>query len=271
MSNIQPTEQWPSYDGEFMIYQTTISGDKLVPPLDTNKYMIYVNGIATKAGDFKYQCQNLSSLFSCRIVGVFNKSNGYALDVMQCISDYDFIIDNTGICSFSTFTGAVLLSPLGLVLPKINNPATATVFYLLATYGALWPSKPICILAHSQGNLITSGGLCLFAKWLQEKSLPCPDIKVFAVASPAPQYPESQLAKLNVKYITDPDDPVTYLSVLRSFSGNVEFTGSADRKLTFDAHDLSSYESKWPFIHEVRRTLFPDWLFVDFGQSYPRN
>lgn len=259
MVNIPTTEKWPTYDGDLMIYQTGTS-EKLVPPMNTNLYTIYVNGMATAAGDFKYQCLNLSKLFSCRIGGVFNQSNGGLLDVAQCISDYKYVCAQEGFTSFSTFLGGTILSVFG---PGSNtNPATSRLFEVLATYGSMWPSKPICIIAHSQGNLIASGALYTLAAWLKMNGLPCPAIKVFALASPAPAWPQSQLSNLSVKPYTNLDDPIPYLSVLRSFSGNIEVTGLAGGELTFDAHDLNTYEANSVFVCDLRRTLFPSWHWL---------
>lgn len=109
-------------------------GEPVTPPGCVNKAslkkVIYVNGIMNSADS---HCDSLKAIAKKRCVavtGVFNKSDGFAKDITQCIGD------KAGIG---------------------NNPANNTLRGLVQD--SINQGQPIEIMAHSQGALITSRAL----------------------------------------------------------------------------------------------------------------
>jgi len=71
----------------------------------------------------------------------------------------------------------------------------------------------VMIVCHSQGNLITSNALNALS-WVLGRGLP--EVRVFALASPAPYWPGG----INRKAYTNLQDPVTWLSLGTSQLGD---------------------------------------------------
>ena len=92
-----------------------------------------------------------------------------------------------------------------------TNQATRSLFLLL--YDELQKAPKVFIVCHSQGNLITSNALNALS-WVLGRGLP--EVRVFALASPAPYWPGG----INRKAYTNLQDPVTWLSLGTSQLGD---------------------------------------------------
>lgn len=184
------------------------------PGVNTKKTIVFVNGIMNTPDDHAKSCQQIMNATGCQVLGVYNqKGNENAVvlsaavrnpilaeaivsDLAQCISDQvGLLARNAG------YTGGSI------------NGCTDSLLNLLLEFGARWPSKPLCILAHSQGNLITSNALFMYEALMATKGVGIDDpkmkaliekgpirIHVFAVASPAWAWPKPGLTTVHKYY-----------------------------------------------------------------------
>jgi hypothetical protein len=172
----------PLNDGEISHYNLSNSAAYL--PI-----IYYVNGIRVAGVDHAKIASLLSLLTEFPIRGVYNKTSGAIADFGQCLLDYS---QNAGARLFSSgLTPAKNISDRDLpaeINKLINgaivwNKATASLFEQLA----LNRSKRQMIIAHSQGNLITSNALFVLESFLGSRSLE--NIRVYSLASPSPGWP----------------------------------------------------------------------------------
>lgn len=92
--------------------------------------MIYVNGIQTDKATQSTSLQNIANTTGYQVIGIHNSTDGFFSDLSQCLKDK---------------------ADIG------RNPAVDTLADTL--YDSVKAGKPIHIIAHSQGGLITSRAL----------------------------------------------------------------------------------------------------------------
>jgi hypothetical protein len=145
---------------------------------------------------------------------------------------------------------AVSLRGLGMDTPLLNGCANS-LYKLLWEDGFLWPNWPIVIVAHSQGNLITSNALMHFSKQVRKRGVAWPPrIQVFAVASPAVSWPTNDF--IQVKTYRHSLDLVAWLSLGRNVCGEREGNG---KQTAFSfSHTFESYQ-KDSLLNDIRQTL----------------
>ena len=176
----------PSGDGEINQYNLTRSSAH-------TPRIYFVNGIRVNGRDHALTASLLSLLTERPIWGVYNRTagsvSGLVLDLAQSAFDY---LQNTG-----ARAGSSALTPdrnisdrdiqrvIDDVLNKsvIWNQATASLFKSLVKNR----HSMQMIVAHSQGNLITSNALFVMEKTLGSSALQ--RVRVYSLASPAPGWP----------------------------------------------------------------------------------
>lgn len=122
----------------------------------------------------------------------------------------------------------------------LANGCASSLFGLLLNEGPRWPTKPLCIVAHSQGNLITSNALMFYSEMVKKHQLNHPNIRVFAIASPAPSWPTNSF--IRVRNYWHRHDPVTALSMWRNMRGSNKGEGAVlDEESWFRLHRINGY------------------------------
>lgn len=129
-----------AYDGAFVgadgrAYPANTPLDRIPPvrPSDGREpigTMIYVNGIQTDKAAQSNSLQNIANTTGYQVIGIHNSTNGFFRDLAQCLGDK---------------------ADVG------TNPAVDTLADTL--YDAVKAGRPIHVIAHSQGGLITSRAL----------------------------------------------------------------------------------------------------------------
>ncbi|MBL8229731.1 MAG: hypothetical protein JNL98_14675 [Bryobacterales bacterium] len=231
--------QIPSFDGQICLYSHS--------PKYADRLLIYVNGMHTGKFTFQWQSLKLSELAFSEVVAIYNESAsylangtdipdwmGFGVDVRQCVNDYTDI----------------LKAAIGLPMYMwLDNPATYSLYRLLATFGSYWPTQNICIVSYSQGNLITSGAL--FA--LQQKMRPTKPIIVYALASPTHCWPGG----VGVLCYTNPGDFVPLLSQGSSYFYDVSDHTAVMKAagVELGSHEFEAQAYKPKFVMDLRRGL----------------
>lgn len=201
----------PSGDGQVQEYRSPCA--KGGRPM-----IVYVNGIQTTGDEHQATAVMLSELTQRSVFGVYNATGGmgkigFVLDLLQCgddwigstsqqLMEFGFSAVNRIADGFKRFTGIGGSDPteIGRKLREQftyqqrvafftaylagKNRATASLFDLLIRHSG----ERILIVAHSQGNLITSNAL-----WaLQAVSGPSAlsNLQIYSLASPSPSWPQ---------------------------------------------------------------------------------
>lgn len=124
-----------------------------------NRRVIFVNGMGNSGTDHAESALALSLVQMCPVIGVFNRSTGFALDLLQCLADKNQFDGRYALSAASKVTlGAFLSSrtPEEVIVKALaRNTAQATLFPLLRRPANRYRT----IFAHSQGNLILSNVL----------------------------------------------------------------------------------------------------------------
>lgn len=125
------------------------------------RVVVFINGMANTGENHKQSALGLSFLQMCKVVGVFNATEGTILDLSQCLADkYQFdgplatrpgaMLDEAIATSNGSLTRAQAMEGA-----LAGNPATLSMFRVLRD-----PAHGRAPLyAHSQGNLILSNAL----------------------------------------------------------------------------------------------------------------
>jgi hypothetical protein len=117
----------PVGDGDLNLYRT--------PLLERTRYFnshrraIYVNGIDNLPADHRQSALALSTFQACKVVGVYNATQGKLFDVVQCISDIATFTPIWWADFFRTFFTVPL--PMGMTLDAISQ----IVDRVLGTHG----------------------------------------------------------------------------------------------------------------------------------------
>ena len=148
----------PSADGEINTY---VNKEAEAKPehFSVTRRVIFVNGMKNSPSDHAKSALALSLVQMCPVIGVYNRSSGFALDLAQCLADKSQF---NGPLSFSASNKAkigTLFSDRTSedVIKKAlsRNAAQIPLFNLLRKP----ENKSFEIFAHSQGNLILSNAL----------------------------------------------------------------------------------------------------------------
>ena len=175
----------PSGDGEINQYNLRGSAGSA-----TRVY--FVNGIRVSGEDHARTASLLSIVTDHPINGVYNKTSGAVsglyFDLKQCVMDYLAVvgdrIGNRHVPNQRISDSEVELLMQNLIKRSIVwNQATASLFKDLVRNR----SKMKYIVAHSQGNLITSNALFVLEEFLGSQSLQ--KVRVYSLASPSPAWP----------------------------------------------------------------------------------
>ncbi len=165
-----------------------------------------------------------------------------SFDLLQCVQDWCRIMGLT--------IQKGLWQPLGQALPDLvyqimliilsPNPAAKALFMDFYSCGTRYP-----IVAHSQGNLVTSSALhCLSLFNSVGKSL-LQGVIVFALASPSPTWP----AGIAVKTYKHTDDPVTWFGLSSNRNG---WKGrNSGQPVNITSHFFIEYARNSQFIRDL--------------------
>jgi hypothetical protein len=233
-----------------------------------DRRILFVNGIMNTTYEHGLTCQRIMNATQCEVVGIYNKKGtesrvgssilklatgasvggmfsyeNLAFDLGQCISDQ---------------VGLLARGALGYTGNTPNGCTDSLLNYLLH-HGAEWPHRPITIMSHSQGNLITSNALMLYSAMMSDPKLTkntllAPivargpkKIHVFAVASPAMTWPTNH--HISVHTYWHRFDPVTALSFGRNNKGYRDGTSTVTG-IGF-GHGLDTYLDDLLFVDSV--------------------
>ena len=177
----------PTKDGDVNLYN--LSNSHVSRPR-----IYFVNGIRVLGRDHALTASLLSLLTERPIWGIYNRTagsvSGLVFDVAQCALDYMEIVRARTVRGRSLkpdrkIPDNELPKLVDEVLKKsaVWNQATATLFRRLI----LNRNSMQYIIAHSQGNLITSNALFAMEHVLGSKALQ--KVRVYSLASPAPAWP----------------------------------------------------------------------------------
>ena len=172
----------PSRDGEINRYNLAHSA-----VYDPRIY--YVNGIRTDGRAHAKTASLLSLLTERPVFGLYNRTGGFAADLGQSALDY---LQNAGArASSDGLTPAKTVARQDIpklvdeVIKKsfVWNKATVELFRTLM----LNLQSRQMIVAHSQGNMVTSNALFVVERVLGSQALQ--NIRVYSLASPSPGWP----------------------------------------------------------------------------------
>lgn len=157
----------PFYPDEVDVRQRTYDPKRALAQGAT----LFVNGILGQVDSHKESAQQLAKVKKQPVVGVFNRSEGFPLDLVQCLTDH--------------------------ALPYDLNPAISRI------RGFLSEGLGSTLIAHSQGTLILSHALRLQRKFYSREAITRYTVETFANVSPS--WPEGPRYTHNVF----PEDPVS--------------------------------------------------------------
>lgn len=203
------TNRLPSIDGDVNIYANDEA--KKARWYNASKKAIFINGMDNQPKDHKKSAEGLSLLQMCPVVGVYNKTSGKVLDLIQCLGDkYQF--DGPAASSANAVIDAVAkqekengrsANRVKIIEGAIErNPACLSLFRVLRRK----ENRHVPIYAHSQGNLILSNALSAVAAADGEGAIK--GRKVHSFGSPAVNWPSG----LNHQEYGFTFDPVSWLS-----------------------------------------------------------
>lgn len=279
MSNKQNVDnnKEPTYDGHRTLYYNPgLASDKRQP-------IYYVNGMNVTSEKHKKHAQRLSELVNVKVLGIYNEKgyqfrpdlefalciclkcigeinplkivnlyNDFTKDVIQSIWDWLLLAINSyepGAASNVTRKAMQTLLSMSnrewLAKTILNyNPCIVSLMDLLKPM--IMNGKPIHIIAHSQGNLITSNALGALSFCTEQVRRNDKKITVYAVASPAWTWPKG----VNVRYYTHLNDFVPLFALGKSLRG-------VSIKWPQKAHEFDTYLDTFKFriISDIRSDL----------------
>lgn len=209
---------------------------------DHDRTVVFVNGMANSGEEHQQAAFALSLMQMCTVVGVYNATGGFVIDLMQCLGDkqqFDGVLADSASSAIGRASGGrggVRASAAEDVLRR--NPASASMFRLLR--GAEF--RGCEVFAHSQGNLILSNALSAIEA--VDGASAVGQFTVYTFGSPARSWPRStQLVECGFTF-----DPVTWMA-------GMDFSFSIS-KLGMPA------DSNVPITHSFKEYLFNDEAFV---------
>jgi len=177
------SQKVPSIDGD--VNEFNLAGSPAAAPL-----VYFVNGINTTGLVHARTAAYLSLLIERPVWGVYNKTDGMALDLAQCLADYAQnatarLGSSNNLNKPAKVPDSKIPEFLSTVEKKYTvwNKATVALFKKLAFN----KGKRQLVIAHSQGNLITSNALFVMEDVFGSAGLQ--NIRVYSLASPSPAWP----------------------------------------------------------------------------------
>lgn len=245
---IKDTGQNPGFDGDINIFRAP--GYKTQPWFDSNKRVVFINGMLNDKADHAKAARALSMTQACPVIGIYNESQSGLHDFAQCISDkLTLVLPQAGsLTSWSlavdgAYQAAKLIDPLlkktDFVEKLIDgNKATVSMYRYFTSLSQIERSQ-LKVFCHSQGNLITSNALTATQLALGKDSIS--QMEVNSYGSPCRYWP-SQIRHHNFAFTFD---PVALLDLRMGFStSKVGFVGAAGIPLELDpmyAHAFLRY------------------------------
>lgn len=173
----------PRKDGEINVFNLRESSSN-------TPRIYYVNGIRVPPRNHTVTASLLSVLTERPVNGVYNKTSGALLDLAQCGLDY---LQNA---TARTSSSQNLNRP-----PVVSDDEVNAALRRMVSNSIVWNNATFqlfrslvehrrtnqMIIAHSQGNLITSNALFVLEDLLGASALR--NIRVYSLASPAPAWP----------------------------------------------------------------------------------
>lgn len=193
----------PGYDGEVNTY---VSGEaRSTGYYDPNRTVIFVNGMANSGEDHRRSALALSLLQMCTVVGVYNLSGGFFIDLAQCLGDkyqFDGPLASSPTSAVSSGRGSRALAAQAESVLAARNAAAGSLFRLLRQM----EYRDSAVFAHSQGNLILSN--VLSAIEIVDGASEVSRHDVYTFGSPSMNWPRSvRLQECGFTF-----DPVTWLA-----------------------------------------------------------
>ena len=254
-------ENWlPKKGGDRSLYHT--KGSR------ADRRILFVNGIMNTRYEHALACQRIMNATQCQVLGIYNMK-GTENTVTNTVLKAATSAITSGLLSFEKLAfdlGQCISDQVGLLARgalgytgNTPNGCTDSLLNYLFHHGAEWPNRPITIMAHSQGNLITSNALMLYSAMMQRpditrNTLLAPivakgprRIHVFAVASPAMTWPTNN--HISVHTYWHRFDPVTALSAGRNNRGYS--TGTSTVTGIGFGHGLETYLDDKLFVDSI--------------------
>ena len=265
------SDQLPTGDGERRLYRS-----KGVPDSGVRK-VIYVNGMCTTPDTHRSTCWLLSEITESNVLGVYNLTGSTGLpqgafftDLVQCLIDKATLL---GLVAQKLSATVSRLPPeekrVYMRRCLSLNLATQNLFdQLLVELGT---GRPVVIVCHSQGNLITGNAINALS-WVQGG--PLHFIKCFCVASPAVYWPGGTSSQ----FFTNTDDLVPMASFGINLIRDKKWTRESGANLNapyvapdfyMDAHDIRTYLCQPDFVSAIRKALGLSGAFPAAPQATP--
>jgi hypothetical protein len=173
----------PARDGDVNLYNLAGSAQSI-------PRIYFVNGIRVSPHDHAVTASYLSLLIEHPVWGVYNATGGMVVDLLQCVLDYSQNAEaRLGSHEHLNQQPKVPENQIPEFLANLEknyvvwNKATLSLFRELVTHR----HERQMIIAHSQGNLITSNALFIVEDVFGSGALH--HIRVYSLASPAPAWP----------------------------------------------------------------------------------
>jgi hypothetical protein len=265
----------PTKDGDVNCYDLSVSG--------VGEPRIYfVNGIRVLPNEHAVTAAYLSLLIERPVWGVYNQTAGQKLgsivDVLQCV--LDFAQNSVARTTSSSNLGKSPKVPENKIddflrdLDKkyvVWNQATLELFRQLVIHR----HERQLIIAHSQGNLITSNALFVLEDVLGSAGLS--NIRVYSLASPAPAWPlglrvanggggrQDNAFMNDMVALLRPHNLAKKIGV-GGFQNAGDFrTDSSSGPVALAPHDVNKIIESLNFLKSIRRDLgLPPELSPDF-------
>jgi hypothetical protein len=261
-----------------------------------NKKLIFVNGIGNTAVDHQYSCVDLMHATGCEVLGVYNQSGfanpakkpsktrvvqraifrGAMRGLMSAFVPFTELagketnetinntIDDIGQCGRDD---AMLLSrKLAGYKGRSFNDCTNSLCDLLLNLTQHHSTEDVYIVAHSQGNLITSEAILQYYAFMADKSNKNPAMRsvlsknalkiyVFAVASPALVWKDAACNSRfdYCSYYHQYDVVPTILSI--GATERAKRNGRAVMTKVSTAHSFSSYLQDKRLVNDICRKM----------------
>jgi hypothetical protein len=240
------TNRTPTEDGQLVEFKPT---DKCYASLRTAADFYYVNGIATTGEVHQQTAETIANITESLCRGIYNRTSGMGADLFQCSGDWlyifrsqlgeeGFLSDRLSQAAINSITSIfssmrhanpflhaireAWIAPSHIqpkrkkVLDTIRdalrrNPASLRLFDELGRCSV----RPQIVVAHSQGNLITSSAVWALQAAYGSRALA--NIHIRSISSPAPAWPRG--INNRIKVYGQKDDIVTMFDP-KNLTGN---------------------------------------------------
>ena len=218
----------PSGDGAVNLYVSAEA--KAQGWFNQNRRGGFVNGMANSPANHMESALALSLLQGCPVVGIYNQTDGFWLDLGQCIADkislvgaqagsfaaWKLALDTAYLAAKAVRPGLSKVSFVGGLV--LRNKATHSLYQYI-TEMPVSERAALNIFSHSQGNLIVSNALTAAALALGGRAIMGMEVNSFG--SPCRYWPQG-LKRTNNAFTFD---PVSWLDYSAGFSSvKVGFT-----------------------------------------------